>query len=146
MRKDRLLKLAEELERCSTGYVLRIPNDGRVAFDLGVIVAGKARGYGSEDLVGLEDRGCGSVVCAMGFAALHPWFQRRGLRLADACEANALNVGGENLNYQAAAAQFFGVSLHTAADLFSPIMNDDDVTPKQLARKIRRTVAEYTRG
>lgn len=139
MNKERLLKLASELERCSRGRVLTIPGDGKAEFDLGLVAIGSLRN-------GTKSPGysCGSACCAMGFAGVHPWFKKRGLRWSPTPDAftntpfsiNERDAGG----YLDAGAQFFGVDRETARTLFNP--NENNETPKQYAKRIRAFVKE----
>lgn len=140
MNKERLLKLAEELERCSRGHVLTVPNDGKLSFDMNTVMR-KLEDH--EPLYTTEFRGCGAAACAMGFAGLHPWFRKRGLKYNEATGA----FGVEGLDYDEAATRFFDLPNTVAADnLFLPLVVDGAVvkeTPKQVAKRIRKFVAEH---
>lgn len=141
MNSERLLKLASELERCSRGNVLTIPGDGKADFDLAVVAIGTIRG----DKPYQEYR-CGSACCAMGFAGVHPWFQKRGLRWSPVPKngsntpftINGCVAGG----FANAGAKFFGIDFEDAANLFT--VGDNSETPKQYARRIRKFVADHT--
>jgi len=94
--KERLLKLAEVLETESRGRVLTVPGNGKIGFDLGV--------YAFHDD---ENRthGCGTAACALGYAGLHPWFRRRGVK-TDIESGDVKFPGGLNVD---AAAVFFDI-------------------------------------
>jgi hypothetical protein len=134
MNKERLLKLASELERCSDGRVLKIPRDGTAFFDMGTVVAAIEPEF-REDY-----HGCGTAACAMGFAGLHPWFQERGLEWSP--RLRYLKVNNRSHTFNRAAQTFFGVTYDDAEDLFNPTKYVNE-TPKQVAKRIRAFVAEH---
>jgi hypothetical protein len=131
MNKERLLKLASELERCSDGRVLTIPRDGKAYFDMGTVVTTIDPEF-SDDY-----HGCGTAACAMGFAGMHPWFQKRGLEWSP--RLRYLKINNRSRNFQDAAIMFFGIGFDDAEDLFNPTTKNE--TPKQVAKRIRAFVA-----
>jgi len=133
MNKERLMKLASELERCSRGRVLTIPGDGKAYFDMGTVVEKI-----NPDLP--ANHSCGTAACAMGFAGLHPWFQARGLTWGP--RTKYLMVNGRSRRFQEAATLIFGVTWAQAEELFNPDYQLGDETPKQVAKRIRKFVAK----
>ena len=118
MNKERLLKLASELERCSRGRVLTIPGDGKAQFDLSVVAVGTIRGSAP-----YREYACGSACCAMGFAGVHPWFRKRGLRWhpQSTPQTNTpFTINGKAAgSFSTAGAKFFDISAPDADDLFT---------------------------
>ena len=58
---------------------------------------------------------CGTAACAVGFAACHPWFNERELRLS-----YNNNPMYDNMYNFSAAALFFGAQYGEARYLFAP--------------------------
>jgi hypothetical protein len=141
MNKERLLKLASELERCSDGRSLKVPQDGKISFCMGTW-GSEAKVYKSMGYVGIQ-AGCGTVACAMGFAGFHPWFRKRGLKT---------DVEFEQVSYKGhsdfgAATAFFSIHANDAEYLFADWQYPDEKrnpTPKQVAKRIRKFVADHT--
>lgn len=139
MNKERLLKLASELERCSRGRVLTLPGDGKADFDMGVVAMGEIRG---EERTGTP---CGSACCAMGFAGLHPWFRKRGLKWVP--DSSHLTITPFKINgkdagdFSDAGAKFFRISLAQSMSLFLSARPRE--TPKHMAKRIRKFVADH---
>ena len=135
MNKERLLKLADLLHDHSRGYKMSIPGDGTPDFDLSTWINDKAD--------------CGTAACAVGCAMLSPEFQALGLKTG-----KMPSLGGRMqpvpkykgaLNW-AAVEKFFGVSNKDAEHLFSDYEYPDEdftPTPKQVAKRIRKFVAEH---
>lgn len=112
MNKERLLKLAELLEN--------LP-EGRPKFSL-------ENWYH-----------CGTAACAVGHAAIDPWFRRRGLKL--------IKIGRwhepayrDDEGWSAVAA-FFGIYIIDAEFLFSAESYDRG-DRRSVARRIRKFVKE----
>lgn len=124
MNKERLLKLAEVLETESRGRVLTVPGSGKVEFDMGLVIS---------------KNGCGTAACAMGYAGLHPWFNRRGLVYDGFNGIKYRGVPGTS-SFRAAAA-FFEISRYDADELFTSSYAAE--TPKQVAKRIREFVAAH---
>jgi hypothetical protein len=132
MNKKRLLKLASLLHDHSNGRRVRIPGDGAPRFSMWTWI-------GSGD-------SCGTAACAVGCAMLSPWFQKQGLgtRLSrEEILGRRVSVPkfGRRKEFPAVAA-FFEISLGDAMQLFHPGSYPKDPTPKQVALKIRKFVAE----
>ena len=56
---------------------------------------------------------CGTTACAIGFASLHPWFRRRGLKLITEGDETPAYKG--ETHYRAVMA-FFGLMLLSASE------------------------------
>jgi hypothetical protein len=90
-----------------------------------------------DDWAGAQDLSCGTTACALGWAATMPTFRRLGLSLTPVGEPGLKGVAGGAFD---AAAQLFG--LHGEQySLFAPDYEEEDATPKQVARKIEQFVA-----
>jgi hypothetical protein len=113
--------------------------------------------YGSwvgEDWKGKQDLSCGTTACALGWAATLPSLRRAGLELRMSKHQNGYvafrGMRGNRFepgHHQSlcAAAKVFAISLDDANQLFAapyPSRLDDDATPKQVARHIRKFVKE----
>ena len=88
-----------------------------------------------------EDRGCGTVGCAVGHACEIPSFRRAGLRMTVLNDDGATPEFGGELGFRAAAL-FFGISDCDSCFLFSPSSSrlGDGATPKRVAEHIREFV------
>lgn len=95
---------------------------------------------------------CGTVVCAVGYAALQPSFQEQGLIFRDLYDDSPTltveNMSGEqpwlafNQHRGTAAAQeFFGLNAQTFLHLFALPSYDKPPTPAVVAERIRETLA-----
>ena len=82
---------------------------------------------------------CGYAACALGSAALHPWFRRRGLKILD----------GEVPAYRGriaieAAMKFFGITVREADRLFIPENYDMDVIRRpSVIKRVNEVIIEY---
>jgi hypothetical protein len=93
---------------------------------------------------------CGTTACALGWAATMPAFRRLGLRLyrdPEGMDGVCLKAAGDPYNgspiYAAdAAEEIFAVQGNEFDYLFTPSEGEEDATPKQVAKKIRRFVAD----
>lgn len=83
---------------------------------------------------------CGTVVCAAGYLARLPWFQRRGLDgYSYPSPDGARRIGISFGEYTAwdALTEFFGIPENKAHDLFARSGYPPRVTPQMVARRIR---------
>ena len=98
------------------------------------------------DWKGAPDLSCGTTACAFGWATTIPAFRRLGLRLKQYGNRGIPALNGSRLNpsraAEAAAAHVFGLDEQGFLDLFIPGRNESDATPRYVAKKIRRYVAE----
>jgi len=88
--------------------------------------------------------GCGSVACALGWAACLPSFRKAGLKVeyADGVYGNPVWVPTyKGFTGEIAGAEFFGIDWNEAYDLFVP--DNMDQTPKQVARNVRKLIKAY---
>lgn len=112
MNKKRLLKLADFLDT--------VP---RRSFDIGLYAKHTPR--------------CGTMACAIGYAGLMTCFRRAGLKTAVYLNETTY---GQHKNL-AAAEGFFGLNEYESMELFMGAFYDQkNVTPKMVARKIRKLV------
>lgn len=85
---------------------------------------------------------CGTTACAAGSAALHPWFNERGLYLinqADGDEEPEWTIQyGKKTAFQAAGA-FFGIDYSESIYIFSPssYTSDEVQNPHVVAARIK---------
>ncbi len=135
MNKRRLLKLAEFLEK--------VP---RKRFDYASWVG--------DDWGGKQDLSCGTTACAMGWACTIPSFRKAGLKLKNSLlDGTSLRTAYYTSNVPYfngfegfdAAALFFDIDLRDARYLFgepnhTPFKDTSEVTPKQVAKLIRKFV------
>ena len=140
MKKRRLLKLADFLDT--------VP---RNKFDIGrwfsPVGEGAVFPVGEIPVVGA----CNTTACAAGWATTIPTFKRAGLHLEP---SERYGVDGEtglvvmipaygDLRTQLALEAFFGLPGRLAEFIFMPIgYRNGYATPKEVAKKIRRVVAE----
>lgn len=90
---------------------------------------------------GLTD--CGAAACAFGWATTIPAFKRAGLRLKVSRRFNETDVTFGKARDFLAAQRFFGITEVEAERLFHPwAYANRDTTPKQVAKRIRKFVAE----
>lgn len=103
-----------------------------------------------------QDLSCGTTACALGWAATMPKFRRLGMRLvvsgyrdgspvgvvalADPDAMNEYESDEPIQNSMLAARHVFGLSQAEADYIFAPCMGEEDASPKQVARKIRKFV------
>lgn len=118
---NRLLKLADHLSE--------LP---RKLFDFGTYA---------------EKRSCGTVGCAMGHACMMPAFKRLGAGLKEMPNDDVLwpTIGGV-ASPVTVGKELFGVGIDDYESLFMPHESGlgADATPKQVAKHIRKFVAERT--
>lgn len=83
---------------------------------------------------------CDTTACAVGYACMMPSFKKAGLKLVGSVPTY------KGLDGFQAAAEFFGLTYADTSALFSPISNPLGyrATPKQVAKQIRRLVADKT--
>lgn len=125
MNKERLLKLADLLHDHSRGRVVRIPGDGTPEFSL-------------NEWIGHRD--CGTAACAVGCAMLSPEFQKMGLKTFDGMPKYRSAINWD------AVERFFRLNGAEATHLFSSesyLGQGGDPFPKQVAKRIRKFVAEH---
>lgn len=79
---------------------------------------------------------CGTAACALGWGTTIPVFRKIGFRPAVGWSSVVL---GDNTGCHA-GADLFGITFAQSRDLFDDHRGDE--TPKQVARRIRRFVAE----
>lgn len=127
MNKERLLKLAAILDK--------VP---RKHFDIQTYFHGDVA----------QPHQCGTTACAMGYAALDRGFKRAGLKLVK----REYNAGEYTVRYGidegvTVAKKFFQIDYNEADSLFGGMgylygRDSYAVTPKMVARKIRKLVAK----
>ena len=91
---------------------------------------------------------CGTVCCALGWAAQHEPFVKQGLQIKGKDETLGLFGVPAYLyltGYQA-AMMFFRIDLPTAEYLFSPDAYFDSPSPKEVAERIREVVQAHERS
>lgn len=121
MNAERLLKLADGLER--------VP---RKAFDFNRFVSRRSLRPSPKK----NTFDCGFVGCAIGWTPVI--FPRSGFKIKNAQPCYEDRTGF------AAICRFFGLDLREAGNLFvpDPIKGEDSMTPKQVAKRIRKFVRE----
>ena len=106
------------------------------------------------DWKGSQDLSCGTKACALGWAATIPSFRREGLCLINNSWKDygelvgEAEVGLRNMKTgrfassfsMSSGAIFFGIDTSDAMYLFAPNINEDEMTPKQVAKKIEKFV------
>jgi hypothetical protein len=86
---------------------------------------------------------CGTAACALGTAALHPWFNRRGFRIADGMFAIPRFDSGDRTDFGIyAAASFFDITVDQGSSIFFGSAYDPPPTAKQVATRIRALVKD----
>lgn len=109
--------------------------------------------YVGADWNGEQDlSSCGTTACALGWAASMPEFRRLGLRLDYAGPSSMMNgvTNTEGDSEYDAAEKVFGVDDRQFEQLFIPGDKDlysgleENATAKQVAKNIRRRVADWT--
>lgn len=115
--KTRLLKLAAVIEQLPTFLSTKKPTKDIPKltkpikrFDLGTFIT------------------CGTAACALGTAALHPWFRLKGLK--DQSDEVEESINGKPVEYFTpvcngkeafeAGSEFFGINDHASNYLFNP--------------------------
>ena len=87
------------------------------------------------------EKSCGTTGCALGWAASMPRFRRLGLHI----DGTGIPVCGNPFDGNigaSAGAEIFGISYGEACELFHPNEDEENATPKYVARKIERFVAK----
>lgn len=103
-------------------------------------VQAEGRGF---DMAWWKHRGdCGTVACAVGWAASDPEFQAEGLRLVgDEDDSIPQFCGWTGFE---AAALFFECGMHNAEGVFSPGGYEkpyEEITPADVAARVRKLLA-----
>jgi hypothetical protein len=138
MNKERLLRLADKLEgKGAYEEIGPVPTkkfkmDDWVRGDEAKLMSAKhdKDGY-------LKEIPCGTAACACGWAAIDPWFRKRGFRLY----TNGYSVVHprfDGFGADEAVSKFFDLPPYGFRGLFV-----EDGTPKQVAKRIRKFVAQY---
>lgn len=90
---------------------------------------------------GAPNLSCGTTACALGWATTMPEFRRLGLRMSRSFfGGGAVRLG--RMGSISAAMTVFDIDEEAVNDLFIPKFDEDRATPKYVARKIERFVAE----
>ena len=95
-----------------------------------------------------ELHSCGTSACAIGYAAMDPWFNRRGLKFKRGSGLGGSWIGEATLSYKDfgefhSVLQFFGLSFKDAEQLFTEDgYGDKEVTPQMVIDNIQA----YTAG
>jgi hypothetical protein len=142
---QRLLKLAEVLENFSKERKkLSVPVEYFDLDSFGYIPLAAARNKKVKELK------CGSSACALGTAALHPWFISKGLRWVSAYsaiddgldnEVTPIDVEFQGYSNFDAAQKFFGITKNQAEYLFDPgNYPRSHKSPRYVASRIRSLV------
>lgn len=91
---------------------------------------------------------CGTIGCAVGWAAMDPWFRRRGLRLEihAPCPKDRFGRSQYWPSYRGhhdfeAVSRFFGLDYLTSRELFDPRCYQDGRKRNVIAR-IKKFLAE----
>lgn len=101
---------------------------------------------------------CGTAACALGWAALHPWFQAQGMISEPWVSVGRGDFEMPNLKGKPAhkavegpletACEFFGISRETAEKFFMPSQYRPDISavssikPGDVAKRIRAYLKE----
>lgn len=91
---------------------------------------------------------CGTIACAMGWAAMHPRFQALGLGLRFDDGMFCLTLNGKLIDYPQAAGEIFGIHTYAALDLFGPVLeserhSEDESDKKVFKRRVRQFLEAY---
>lgn len=95
---------------------------------------------------GAQDLSCGTTACALGWAATMPTFRRLGLYLNVYGTPELPGARGREWWESpaiVAASRLFSITTNQAGMLFAPDEDEEDATPKYVARKIERFVKEH---
>ncbi len=87
-----------------------------------------------------EYKECGAVCCAIGWAALDPYFRKRGLKIK---KNGDLYFGGDEMDYDFAAAQLFDITPFTARDLFGPWVGGSRDHRKVFESRLKQFFADH---
>ncbi len=81
---------------------------------------------------------CDAAACAAGSAALHPWFNKQGLKLSSETDTDGISFEDDFH----ALGKFFGLEYEVVNDIFGPweysIYPDKKITPLMVANRIRK--------
>lgn len=102
--------------------------------------------WAGHDWKGKADLSCGTQACALGWATTIPSLRRLGLRLHRPFRASNPFVqlkGAPRLSPYEVAQTLFGLNANQAHYLFTAVSSgeEDDATPKQVAKKLEKFVA-----
>jgi len=90
---------------------------------------------------------CGTATCALGSAALHPWFKRRGLKMRNDILLYIPVYVDTSGNYHSgydAGMKFFGITVSESHWLFwSSTYDKINITPTDVVRRIKRLIRDY---
>ena len=126
MNAERLLKVCEVLSKVPAKK-----------FDLAIWIDRDRDNYGKGT--------CGTVACAIGWAAQDPWFKRRGLRLN---EYDLPKVRGfDNTPTWDAISAFFDIDVYEVQYLFlsAHYVHYDKTTKYEVIERIKKFVATKAR-
>lgn len=86
----------------------------------------------------MNDWYCGTAACALGSAALHPYFNRHGLALRGWSAAPTY----KSYAGYGAASQFFGIPRAQACWLFDPgEYTQKRILPRHVAKRVREIIS-----
>lgn len=134
MRLRRLKKLAEILSKIKDKEYFFMHN--------WVTHHGKGAPHLTED----NQLGCGTAACALGYAAMHPEFTRRGLKLrkySHGSSPSRWTPTFEGASTFEAGERFFGITPPQACRIFTSQAGN---TPRQVAASVRRLIRQYERA
>ena len=116
LQPKRLLKLADFLENSKT-EAKKLGVKGTVKFDMNVYLRNNNdEGYYEP----YAKAKCGTTCCAMGFASIHPWFAKEGLRI-------------KGVVFKPAGMKFFGLN----NDDYDHLFHNSAGTTRQMAKVLR---------
>ena len=99
------------------------------------------------DWEGDPDLSCGTTACALGWATTIPSLRRAGLALTPWAHGGGSVTLNGRFGALDAAEELFALEDFEARLLFAPWgASESRATPKQVAKKIEKFVAERTRG
>lgn len=103
------------------------------------------------DWAGAQDLSCGTQACALGWAATIPALRRAGLTLMRGVWSDIPFVGLKGYHTDDTANMYmdsiesarvvFAIDDYQARFIFTPSDTEDNATPKQVAKKIEKFVA-----
>lgn len=71
---------------------------------------------------------CGAVACAMGWAALSPYFRERGFKRT---RKGDLKLHGQEIDFDDAACELFDMTTNDVYDVFGSVRDNDDRSADQ---------------
>lgn len=137
MHKERLLRLADKLD--GSGPYEKVGPVPTKKFYMGTWLDEREADLkkAKRDKAGfITEIPCGTAACACGWAAVDPWFRKRGFKLAFSYFNTCPDFQG--VRADEAAKTFFDLHHGGFSELFV-----DDGTPKQVAKRIRQFVKEH---